>query len=100
MLAKGKKNEVEIQGMIASNVRDAVAVIDMAAELEEEIEAGSEEWDELRVSKELSAKRKEQGWDSPMLGFFLGFSVFQFGKLIIGIGCFKARMKIKGTKVI
>ena len=46
MLMKGRKNEVEIQGMIEANIRDAVAVIDMAATLEEEI--GVVEWDELR----------------------------------------------------
>ena len=46
MLTKGRKNEVEIQGMIDANIRDAVALIDLASILDREI--GSVEWDELR----------------------------------------------------
>ena len=46
MLMKGRKNEVEIQGMIDANIRDAVALIDLASILDKEI--GSVEWDELR----------------------------------------------------
>ena len=46
MLMKGRKNEVEIQGMMDANIRDAVALIDLASILDREI--GSVEWDELR----------------------------------------------------
>ena len=46
MLMKGRKNEVEVQGMIDANIRDAVALIDLASILDREI--GSVEWDELR----------------------------------------------------
>ena len=46
MLMKGRKNEVEIQGIMDANIRDAVALIDLASILDREI--GSVEWDELR----------------------------------------------------
>ncbi len=48
MLRKSRKNEAEIEGMLRSHVRDSVALIDLAARLEEGMAKG-EEWDELKV---------------------------------------------------
>ena len=49
MMRKARKNAEEVAGMIQANVRDAVALIDLMARLDEGMAAG-EEWDELKVS--------------------------------------------------
>jgi Xaa-Pro aminopeptidase len=61
MLMKSQKNEVEIQGMDKANIKDAVAVVEMAAKLEEGM-ANGEEWTELKVSKKLENFRSQQEW--------------------------------------
>lgn len=45
--------------MLDAHVRDSVALIDMAARLEDGMAAG-EHWDELKVMKELTNRRKLQ----------------------------------------
>eukprot|EP00094_Tigriopus_californicus_P008031 TCALIF_07731-PA protein Name:"Similar to AMPP Probable Xaa-Pro aminopeptidase P (Tuber melanosporum (strain Mel28))" AED:0.31 eAED:0.31 QI:0/0.83/0.71/1/1/1/7/0/582 len=57
MLRKAQKNDVERQGMINANRRDAVAVIEFAAHLEETMAQG-EAWDELKASEELLKRRE------------------------------------------
>ncbi len=59
MLRKSRKNEDEVAGMLRAHVRDSVALIDLAARLEEGMAAG-EEWDELKVARELRQRRKAQ----------------------------------------
>ena len=61
MLAKSQKNEVEIRGMEEANIKDAVALISLAAKLEEGMARG-EEWTELSVSNELERLRGEQSY--------------------------------------
>ncbi len=48
MLSKARKNEAEVRGMINANIRDAVALIDLAQRLDEGM-ANGEQWDELKV---------------------------------------------------
>ena len=57
MLAKNVKNEIEAQGMINSHIRDAVAVCQFAAHLEEEIINGADNWTELSAAKLLEEYR-------------------------------------------
>ena len=60
MLAKNAKNDVEAQGMIKSHIRDAVALCQFAAHLEEEIVNGAEDWTELSASQLLMDYRSKQ----------------------------------------
>lgn len=57
MLRKAQKNDIERQGMINANKRDAVAVIEFASHLEKTIAQG-EEWDELKASRDLLQRRE------------------------------------------
>ena len=59
MIRKGQKNDMEIKGMENANIKDAVALIAFAAELEDGIAAG-EEWDELKASRRLLEYRNKQ----------------------------------------
>ena len=51
--------QVEIRGMKAANVRDAVALIEFADILERGM-ANDEEWDELKAALELKKLRQQQ----------------------------------------
>ena len=51
--------QVEIQGMKASHIRDAVALIEFADILEKEMKNGIP-WDELKAAKKLKQLRKQQ----------------------------------------
>ena len=59
MIRKGQKNDMEIEGMENANIKDAVALIAFAAELENGMAAG-EEWDELKASRRLLEYRNKQ----------------------------------------
>ena len=59
MFRKAQKNEVEIRGMEKANLKDAVALIAFAAEIEKGMSLG-EHWDELKVSKRILDYRSEQ----------------------------------------
>ncbi|XP_069700563.1 xaa-Pro aminopeptidase 1-like isoform X2 [Periplaneta americana] len=56
---KARKNRVEIEGMRRAHIRDAVAVCDFLAYLEESVSLGNQ-WNELNVSNELDQFRREQ----------------------------------------
>ncbi|XP_023223651.1 xaa-Pro aminopeptidase 1-like [Centruroides sculpturatus] len=56
---KAIKNPTEIKGMKNAHIRDAVAIIDFLALLEEEVKAGKH-WDEMSAAKMLAKFRKEQ----------------------------------------
>ena len=60
MIAKNVKNEIEAQGMINSHLRDAVALCQFSAHLEESMVNGSESWTELTASKLLADYRAKQ----------------------------------------
>mgnify|MGYP001161585345 FL=1 len=61
MIAKNVKNDIEAQGMINSHLRDAVALCQFSAHLEEEMSEGSNEnWTELSASKLLADYRAMQ----------------------------------------
>ena len=60
MLRKAQKNPVEVRGMENANIKDAVALIALAAELEQSMEDGSEVWDEISVSERLLEYRMKQ----------------------------------------
>ena len=51
--------QVEVQNMKNANLRDVVAIIELAATLEEGILKG-EDWDELKVANVLKDLRKKQ----------------------------------------
>jgi len=58
---KAIKNEVETAGMIEAHIRDAVALCDWAAMMEEQIEGfGAENWTEITASERLTKYREEQ----------------------------------------
>eukprot|EP00091_Calanus_sinicus_P007667 TRINITY_DN18846_c0_g1_i1.p1 TRINITY_DN18846_c0_g1~~TRINITY_DN18846_c0_g1_i1.p1 ORF type:complete len:222 (-),score=50.66 TRINITY_DN18846_c0_g1_i1:20-685(-) len=59
MLRKAQKNDMEIKGMENANIKDAVALIAFAAELEKGM-ADGEEWDELKASQRLLEYRSNQ----------------------------------------
>ncbi|PNF28969.1 Xaa-Pro aminopeptidase 1 [Cryptotermes secundus] len=56
---KARKNRIEIGGMREAHIRDAVALCDFLAYLEEAIAAGKE-WNELQVAQEVDQFRREQ----------------------------------------
>jgi len=59
MFRKAQKNKVEIRGMENANLKDAVALIAFAAEIEKGMSLG-EHWHELKVSKRILDYRSEQ----------------------------------------
>ena len=62
MLMKSKKNEVEIKGMKESYIRDSVAIMEVAAILDEEIPKGKY-WDEFTASEKLKKLRSKQKYN-------------------------------------
>lgn len=74
LLRKDTKNEVEARGMRKSHVRDAVALCQFLARLEEEITAGDTSWTELKVVKELDELRTKQNLSyGPGFGTIVAF---------------------------
>ena len=62
MISKNVKNDIESEGMISSHIRDAVAVCQFAAHLEEQIQTfGFENWTEISASELLLDYRTQQG---------------------------------------
>jgi Xaa-Pro aminopeptidase len=59
MLAKARKNPVEVRGMEEANLRDAVALVSLLAELEAGLVRG-EKWTELGVAARLEEFRAAQ----------------------------------------
>lgn len=59
---KARKNPIERHGMIASHVRDAVALISFIARLEKEVKAGVR-WTELSAADELTKYRGQQEYN-------------------------------------
>lgn len=57
---RAEKNDVEAQGMRSSHLRDAVAMCDFLAYMEEQYELDSTGWDELQVSRLANEFRYEQ----------------------------------------
>jgi hypothetical protein len=56
---KAIKNSVEEAGMVSAHLRDAMAVCDWAARMEEEMTAGSN-WTEVSAASLLRNYRQEQ----------------------------------------
>ncbi|XP_070510805.1 xaa-Pro aminopeptidase 1 isoform X1 [Cardiocondyla obscurior] len=57
---KAEKNEVEAAGMRRSHLRDAVAMCDFLAYLEEQYKLDSNGWDEMQVARVINEIRYEQ----------------------------------------
>ena len=57
---RAEKNNVEAEGMRSSHLRDAVAMCDFLAYMEEQYELDSKGWDELQVSRLANEFRYEQ----------------------------------------
>ncbi|KAJ8676689.1 hypothetical protein QAD02_012476, partial [Eretmocerus hayati] len=62
------KNDVEARGMRNAHVKDAVAMCDFLAHMEEQIEVQEEDWDELQVVRVVNSFRLEQN-DSMGISF-------------------------------
>lgn len=62
MLMKAAKNKVEVQGMKNAHIRDAVALIEFASDIEDGMAKG-EVWDELKVARRLKELRSTQKWN-------------------------------------
>nr|CAD7454494.1 unnamed protein product [Timema tahoe] len=60
LLTKTMKNDVEAAGMRDAHIRDAVALCQMLHRLDEDVESGRQEWDELRVISSLANLRRAQ----------------------------------------
>lgn len=59
LFMKGRKNEVEVQGMTNAHLKDAVALCDFLALLENEVIAGTY-WDELSAAAKSEEFRSQQ----------------------------------------
>ncbi|XP_029168203.1 xaa-Pro aminopeptidase 1-like isoform X3 [Nylanderia fulva] len=57
---RAEKNKVEVAGMRRSHLRDAVAMCDFLAYMEEQYELDSEGWDEMQVARVVNEFRYEQ----------------------------------------
>lgn len=57
---RAEKNKVEVAGMRKSHIRDAVAMCDFLAYMEEQYELDSEGWDEMQVARLANEFRYEQ----------------------------------------
>ncbi|XP_053978768.1 xaa-Pro aminopeptidase 1-like isoform X1 [Hylaeus volcanicus] len=57
---RAEKNNVEAEGMRRSHLRDAVAMCDFLAYMEEQYELNSEGWDEMQVARLANEFRYEQ----------------------------------------
>ncbi|XP_024871285.1 xaa-Pro aminopeptidase 1-like isoform X1 [Temnothorax curvispinosus] len=58
---RAKKNKVEAAGMRSSHLRDAIAMCDFLAYMEEQYKFDSEGWDEMQVARVINEIRYEQG---------------------------------------
>ncbi|XP_076239217.1 xaa-Pro aminopeptidase 1 isoform X2 [Calliopsis andreniformis] len=57
---RAQKNEVEVKGMRRSHLRDAVAMCDFLAYMEEQYDLNPEGWDEMQVARVANEFRYEQ----------------------------------------
>ncbi|KAK2586968.1 hypothetical protein KPH14_010942 [Odynerus spinipes] len=57
------KNKIEAEGMRKAHIRDAVAMCDFLAYMEEQIELDSQGWDELQVARVANEFRYEQDFN-------------------------------------
>ncbi|CAK9795545.1 Xaa-Pro aminopeptidase 1 [Anthophora quadrimaculata] len=57
---RAQKNEIEAEGMRRSHLRDAVAMCDFLAYMEDQYELNSEGWDEMQVARLANEFRYEQ----------------------------------------
>ncbi|XP_031846075.1 xaa-Pro aminopeptidase 1 isoform X2 [Nomia melanderi] len=57
---RAQKNPVEVEGMRRSHLRDAVAMCDFLAYMEEQYELNSDGWDEMQVARLANEFRYEQ----------------------------------------
>ncbi|XP_043273659.1 xaa-Pro aminopeptidase ApepP-like isoform X2 [Venturia canescens] len=57
---RAEKNEVEAEGMRKSHIRDAMAMCDFLAYMEEQIKLDSAGWDEMQVARVANEFRLEQ----------------------------------------
>jgi len=57
---KAEKNKIEAAGMRRSHLRDAIAMCDFLAYMEEQYKLDSEGWDELQVARVVNEIRYEQ----------------------------------------
>ncbi|XP_020295575.1 xaa-Pro aminopeptidase 1-like isoform X2 [Pseudomyrmex gracilis] len=60
---RAEKNKVEAAGMRKSHLRDAVAMCDFLAYMEEQYELNSEGWDEMQVARVANELRYEQDYN-------------------------------------
>ncbi|XP_003424313.2 xaa-Pro aminopeptidase ApepP [Nasonia vitripennis] len=65
---RAEKNEVEIKGMRNAHLKDAVAMCDFLAYMEEQMELEAPGWDELQVVRVVNSFRYEQN-DSKGISF-------------------------------
>lgn len=65
---RAEKNEIEIKGMRNAHLKDAVALCDFLAYLEEQIELNAVSWDELQIARVVNSFRLEQN-DSEGISF-------------------------------
>ncbi|XP_063232294.1 xaa-Pro aminopeptidase ApepP-like [Bacillus rossius redtenbacheri] len=74
LLKKAIKNEVEIRAMRNGHLKDAVALCQMLATLEDDIENEKRDWDELSVAMEVTKLRMAQeGCVGPSFGTISAF---------------------------
>ncbi|XP_076174518.1 xaa-Pro aminopeptidase 1 [Ptiloglossa arizonensis] len=60
---RAEKNDVEAEGMRRSHLRDAVAMCDFLAYMEEQYELNSDGWDEMQVARLADEFRYEQDYN-------------------------------------
>ncbi|XP_046656109.1 xaa-Pro aminopeptidase 1-like isoform X1 [Daphnia pulicaria] len=60
ILLKATKNAVEVEGMRNAHLKDAVALCDFISLLQEQVQEGKEQWDELKVVHTLDEYRAQQ----------------------------------------
>ncbi|XP_036138554.1 xaa-Pro aminopeptidase ApepP isoform X2 [Monomorium pharaonis] len=58
---RAEKNKVEITGMRRSHLKDAIAMCDFLAYMEEQYKLDAEGWDEMQVARVINEIRYEQG---------------------------------------
>ncbi|XP_011685228.1 PREDICTED: xaa-Pro aminopeptidase 1 isoform X2 [Wasmannia auropunctata] len=58
---RAEKNKVEVEGMRRSHLKDAMAMCDFLAYMEEQYKLNSEGWDEMQVARVINEIRYEQG---------------------------------------
>ncbi|EFX71626.1 hypothetical protein DAPPUDRAFT_59926 [Daphnia pulex] len=60
ILLKATKNAVEVEGMRNAHLKDAVALCDFISLIQEQVQEGKEQWDELKVVHTLDEYRAQQ----------------------------------------